>query len=73
VAGPGWIDGAGYRARDRLQAGASEAVIGHCDWLAGNLRWSGGDLLVVHDWDSVTATDTTEPGGLQPVSALRRD
>jgi hypothetical protein len=41
VAGPGWIDGAGRRARDRLQAGASEAVIGHCDWLAGNLRWSG--------------------------------
>lgn len=55
VAGPGWIDGAGRRARDRLQAGASEAVIGHCDWLAGNLRWSGDNLLVVHDWDSVTA------------------
>ena len=55
VAGPGWIDGAGCRARDRLQAGASEAVIGHCDWLAGNLRWSGDNLLVVHDWDSVTA------------------
>ncbi len=31
------------------------AVIGHCDWLAGNLRWSGDELLVVHDWDSVTA------------------
>ncbi len=55
VAGPGWIDGAGHRAPDRLRAGASEAVIGHCDWLPGNLRWSGGDLLVVHDWDSVTA------------------
>jgi hypothetical protein len=35
-------------------AGASEAVIGHCDWLVGNLRWSGDNLLVVHDWDSVT-------------------
>jgi hypothetical protein len=33
----------------------SETVIGHCDWIAGNLRWSGGSLLVVHDWDSVTA------------------
>jgi hypothetical protein len=55
VAGPGWIDGAGRQARDRLQAaGASEAVIGHCDWLVGNLRWSGDNLLVVHDWDSVT-------------------
>ena len=55
VAGPEWIDDAGRRARDRLRAGGSEAVIGHCDWLAGNLRWSGDELLVVHDWDSVTA------------------
>ena len=55
VAGAEWIDDAGRRARDRLRAGESEAVIGHCDWLAGNLRWSGDELLVVHDWDSVTA------------------
>ncbi len=55
VAGPEWIDEAGCRARDRLRAGASEAVIGHCDWLAGNLRWSGDELLVVHDWDSTAA------------------
>jgi hypothetical protein len=51
-----WIDDAGRRARDRLlRSGASEAVIGHCDWLAGNVRWSGETLLVVHDWDSVVA------------------
>jgi hypothetical protein len=55
VAGAEWIDDAGRRARDRLRAGESEAVIGHCDWLAGNLRWSGDELLVVHDWDSLTA------------------
>lgn len=54
VAGPEWIDDAGRRARDRLRAGDSEPVIGHCDWLAGNLRWSGDTLLVVHDWDSMT-------------------
>lgn len=53
VAGPEWIDNAGARARDRLRASESEAVIGHCDWLADNLRWSGDDLLVVHDWDSM--------------------
>lgn len=55
VAGPAWIDDTGRRARDRLWAGASDAVIGHCDWLAANLRWNGDKLLVVHDWDSVTA------------------
>jgi hypothetical protein len=55
VAGPEWIDGAGRRARDRLRASGSEAVIGHCDWLAGDLRWSGDALLVVHDWDSMIA------------------
>ncbi len=55
VAGPAWIDDTGRRARDRLRAGASEPVIGHCDWLAANLRWHADKLLVVHDWDSVTA------------------
>jgi phosphotransferase family enzyme len=53
LAGPTWIDDTGRRARDRLRAGASEAVIGHCDWLATNLRWDGDTPLVVHDWDSV--------------------
>jgi hypothetical protein len=54
MAGPAWIDDVGRRARDRLRAGASEAVIGHCDWLAANLRWKGDQVLVVHDWDSVS-------------------
>jgi hypothetical protein len=64
VAGPAWIDDAGGRARDRLQASASEAVIGHCDWLAGNLRWRGDTLLVVHDWDSLTADSEAVLAGL---------
>ncbi len=53
VGGPRWIDDAGRRARDRLRAGQTESIIGHCDWLAGNLRWNGDALLVVHDWDSI--------------------
>ena len=59
VAGPGWIDDAGRLARGRLRAGESETVIGHCDWLAGNLRWSGDKLLVVHDWDSMIVDSET--------------
>jgi hypothetical protein len=55
-AGPAWIDDAGRRAQNRLRAaGAANHIVGHGDWYAGNLRWSGDDLLVVHDWDSVIA------------------
>jgi hypothetical protein len=59
VPGAEWIDDAGRGARDRLRADDSEAVIGDCDWLAGNLSWDGDALLVVHDWDSVTADSET--------------
>jgi hypothetical protein len=55
VDGPGWIDRTARQARDWLRGGASEAVVGHCDWLADNVRWKDGELLVVHDWDSVVA------------------
>lgn len=55
TAGPAWINEVARRARERLRAGGSEAVIGHGDWLAGNLRWKGDALLVAHDWDSVVA------------------
>jgi Phosphotransferase enzyme family len=55
VAGPAWIDDTGRRTRDRLRADPAEPVIGHCDWLAANLRWDRDKLLVVHDWDSTTA------------------
>ncbi|WP_290061059.1 phosphotransferase [Amycolatopsis solani] len=54
VPGAEWIDEVGRRARDRLRVGGSRAVVGHSDWLAGNLRWSEDALLVVHDWDSLT-------------------
>jgi hypothetical protein len=64
AAGPAWIDNAGRRARDRLRAGGSDIVIGHCDWLAANLRWNGDTLLVVHDWDSVTADSEAVLAGL---------
>lgn len=59
VAGPDWIDRTARAARDWLRVGASEAGIGHCDWLADHLRWRGDELLVVHEWDS-TAADSED-------------
>jgi hypothetical protein len=55
VAGPTWLDEVGRAARDRLRAGGDAVVVGHGDFYAGNLRWHGNDLLVVHDWDSAVA------------------
>ena len=53
VAVPGWLDEAGLRARERLGRYRAPRVIGHGDWHADNVLWSGSKLLVVHDWDSV--------------------
>jgi hypothetical protein len=55
VAGPRWVDDAGRRARDRVRADQTVAVIGHGDWYAGNLRFEHDRLVAVHDWDSVIA------------------
>jgi Phosphotransferase enzyme family len=71
--GPQWIDDAGRHARDRLRGSDSEAVIGHCDWLAGNLRWTADTLLVVHDWDSLTADSETVLVGFAAALHSTRD
>ena len=55
VAGPGWLDDAAARCRARLRRYGAPRVIGHADWHADNVRWFGGELLVVHDWDSVVS------------------
>ncbi|SDS83605.1 Phosphotransferase enzyme family protein [Friedmanniella luteola] len=64
VEGAGWLDRAGSQARARLRVGGAEVVIGHCDWLADNVRWRGDELLVVHDWDSAVAADEAVLVGL---------
>lgn len=43
------------RVRRRLAAGRFPAVLGHADWETQNLRWSGGSLHAVHDWDSLAS------------------
>jgi hypothetical protein len=53
VPGPGWLNDAGFRCRERLGRYRAPRVLGHADWHADNVRWSGDKLLVVHDWDSV--------------------
>lgn len=64
VGGPAWIDEAGWVARTRLAASASQVVVGHGDFYTGNLRWSGDDLSAVWDWDSVIVASEPAIAGL---------
>ena len=64
VTGPEWIDDAARRVRERLTSTQGRVCIGHGDWEAQNIRWTGGDPLVVHDWDSVIAQRETAIVGL---------
>jgi hypothetical protein len=64
VRGPGWIDAAGRAARQKLQEGQDQAVIGHSDWITDNLRWDGNRLLVAYDWDSLIADSEPVIAGL---------
>lgn len=64
VDGEGWIDAAAQAARERLQEGQDDAVIGHGDWITDNLRWQGNRLLVVYDWDSLIADSEAVIAGL---------
>ncbi|MBF8186804.1 phosphotransferase [Nonomuraea sp. K274] len=53
--GPGRLDELGARVRERLLATSLPSVIGHGDFESQNVRWLGGALHAVHDWDSVVA------------------
>lgn len=44
---------AASRLRARLLAADLPCVLGHADFEAQNLRWRGGEVLAVHDWDSL--------------------
>jgi Phosphotransferase enzyme family len=64
VPGPEWIDDAAGRVRERLTSTPGRVCIGHGDWESQNIRWTDGDPLVVHDWDSVIAQPETAIVGL---------
>jgi hypothetical protein len=55
VGGPEWVEEAAHRVRKRLTSTPARLCIGHGDWASQNIRWTGHDPLVVHDWDSVIA------------------
>ena len=55
VGGPEWVEDAARRVRERLTSTRARVCIGHGDWESQNIRWTGRDPLVVHDWDSVIA------------------
>jgi Ser/Thr protein kinase RdoA (MazF antagonist) len=50
---PAHVVDAAARARARLLAADLPCVLGHADFEAQNLRWRGGDVWAVHDWDSL--------------------
>ena len=53
--GAEWIDRLGAEARRRLdEEGAGEIVVGHNDWRVEHLRFAGGELSAVWDWDSLS-------------------
>jgi hypothetical protein len=52
---PPWMVELATRARTRLRAAMLPSVLGHTDWASEHLRWIGGELHMVYDWDSVAA------------------
>jgi hypothetical protein len=53
--GPAWVDDAGAAARTLLAQIRLPLTLGHADWESQNLRWTGRDPHIVHDWDSLVA------------------
>ncbi len=62
--GPGWVDRAAGRVRQRMSACHEPLRIGHGDWESQNIRWAGDRTLAVHDWDSVIARPEVAIAGL---------
>ena len=62
--GPGWVDRAAGRVRQRMSACREPLRIGHGDWESQNICWAGDRVLAVHDWDSVIAQPEVAIAGL---------
>ncbi|MET9230657.1 hypothetical protein [Lentzea sp. NPDC003310] len=79
---PSYVVEVASRVRARLSGCALPCVLGHADFEAQNLRWRGGSVLAVHDWDSLAwqpeaalvgaaagAFANASPPGLVPVES----
>jgi hypothetical protein len=64
IDGPDWLDDTAQTASTRLKAASLDRVVGHGDWYSGNLRWTGRQLHVVWDWDSVIRVPEAAIAGL---------
>jgi hypothetical protein len=73
VRGPAWVEDAARRVRERLTSTPGRLCIGHSDWESPNIRWTGDDPLVVHDWDSVVAQPEPAVVGLAAAMWSRGD
>jgi hypothetical protein len=51
--GAGWIDSVAARAKKVVDGFHGRTVVGHTDWSADQLRFEGGEVSVVYDWDSL--------------------
>ncbi|MEV0162626.1 phosphotransferase, partial [Nonomuraea fuscirosea] len=50
---PAYVTDIADRARRRMLATDLPRALGHADFEAHNLRWHGGQVWIVHDWDSL--------------------
>jgi hypothetical protein len=51
--GAEWIDEIAADARRILDGSDGGLVVGHGDWRAENMRFAGGEISAVYDWDSL--------------------
>jgi Ser/Thr protein kinase RdoA (MazF antagonist) len=51
-AGYEWLDALAALACEQIPPGPAE-VIGHADWVCGNLRFDGDTVVAAYDWDSL--------------------
>ncbi|MBD2101674.1 phosphotransferase enzyme family protein [Leptolyngbya sp. FACHB-261] len=59
IEGAKWIDEIATSAKAILDESSSSLILGHADWSAQNMLFSGNRISVVYDWDSLRLE--TEP------------